>query len=122
MKHPINKRLAEVVDYLASNKKGFTIKSMADLLGITQETFRRMRLGLYSISCEQMITIIDSYGVNPYYIMYGTQPMFLEDGKLAEPTVPYQKSEAQEIEIMKKSLADKDKIIALLEQQLKNNK
>jgi hypothetical protein len=56
---------------------------MSELLEITQPAYSRMEKGTKTnLTIDHLNTLVDTYGVNPWFLLNGTEPLFTDDGGL----------------------------------------
>lgn len=66
---------SKAVDALAKDKT-FTVASLSKALNCTTERLRRVRLGEWDLSAQDIITLAEQYHISPMYLLYGLPPMF----------------------------------------------
>jgi hypothetical protein len=66
----------KVVAALAKDKS-FTLAALSETLHCTTERLRRVRLGDWDLSAQDIILLAEHYHISPMYLLYGVPPMFL---------------------------------------------
>lgn len=66
---------------------GLSQKDISGLMGITQSTYSHMEKGEKSnLTIDHMNFLVDEFNVNPYYLLNGEKPMFIEFNHILEKT------------------------------------
>lgn len=120
MKAETNKRFIDWVDYMQKNDAQFSIRSLSKVMQCTTERIRRIRLNMLPLQIEDFERLHEHYNLSIVWLLFGIGEMFSKDGMMiAEQEAPAYIQRAQACE---DRLKDKDRIIALLEEQIKNLK
>lgn len=115
----------EAVQFLDNHLPSFKLSDLALDLNCSLQTIREIRKGKRHIDVEKIDVLYRKYGINPMFF-HGHKPITLsgtyaaEKAMVSEPSAQYQ-SKLQmcekEKELLQKMIADKDKMIALLEKK-----
>lgn len=120
MKAETNKRFIDWVDYMQKNDAQFSIRSLSKVMQCTTERIRRIRLNMLPLQIEDFERLHEHYNLSIVWLLFGIGEMFSKDGiMIAEHEAPAYIQRAQTCE---DRLKDKDRIIALLEEQIKQLK
>lgn len=120
MKTETSKRFSDWVDWMQKNEPTFSINGLGEALECTTERVRRLRKGDYPLSIEDFERLHEHYNLSIVWLLFGNGDMFSKDGvMIAEQEAPAYIQRAQACE---DRLKDKDRIIALLEEQIKQLK
>jgi hypothetical protein len=77
----------QVVCALSKNKS-FTLAALSKTLHCTTERLRRVRLGDWDLSAQDIILLAEHYHISPMYLLYGVPPMFLGHKTPPQTTSP----------------------------------
>lgn len=119
MDNGIATRLTEVIDYIKETY-GVSQKEISDKVGVNENTLGKWKKGASFPCADDLQALMQHYSINANYIINGQKPMLQMGANLvSEPTDSYGKNVSAQNELSKKSLADKERIIQLMESQLK---
>lgn len=108
----IKERIIQVADYHNIGKEKFLKE-----LGVAASGFRGDNLQ-YGVSSDLLLLIVKKYNVSAHWLLTGEGEMYDDHYGAAEESAIYRK-EQEFIQYLKKSLEDKDKIIEMLERDIR---
>lgn len=108
----IKERILQVFEDQDETKKKFF-----STLGYSYSNFRSGVMDT-QVGSDVLIKLVEHYNVSPRWILTGKGNRYDDDHSIAaEPSPEYSAEKSDMIELMKKSLADKEKIIEMLEKE-----
>lgn len=103
------------ITYLERNHPEFLLKRLAEQIGCSTETIRRKRQGQQIPDAVDLSTLASHYQISPLYLLSGISPIAFKvntAGIVNEAEVPYNTGLVAELNQLRLTLADKEKIIA----------
>ena len=64
------------------SEKGLNQSEMADFLGLKRSAYSEIERGSSKLQVEHVKIIVKEFSVNPYWILYGIEPVYTEFGEL----------------------------------------
>jgi hypothetical protein len=110
--------------HLQEEWRGFTLNELAEQIKCTTERIRRIRIGEGMMDVNDISTLMEYYQANPVFLLTGKKPYRITGDMqiVSEPGIAYGRTAAEENKYLKKMLADKEKLIEMYEEKLKQPK